>query len=93
MDRTLRSFGGYFLVIGGATHDNFCDRPLYSPFRRLTGAGTIFPRRAHEIVEAYTLQFFSHILLHRPAPLLQETPSPYKEVHFESWSAHQAPSR
>jgi fermentation-respiration switch protein FrsA (DUF1100 family) len=83
--RMLRQFGGYLFTIHGVKHDNFCDRTLYSPLRWLTGAGTISPKRAHEIVEAYTLEFFSFYLLKKPAPLLNVTHSPFKEVQFENW--------
>lgn len=93
IDRTMREFGGYFFPIRGAKHDNFRDRVLYSPVRRLTGSGTISPRRGHQIVESYTLQFFSHYLLGTPAPLLTENRNPYKEVQFENWFQKTAPTR
>jgi predicted dienelactone hydrolase len=89
-DHTLRTFGGYFLTLRGSRHFDFSDRPLYSPIRRLTEAGTISPVQAHEIVEAYTLQFFTHTLQGKAAPLLTANDSPYKEVQFENWFAHNA---
>ncbi|HEY5253619.1 MAG TPA: hypothetical protein VIJ53_03135, partial [Acidobacteriaceae bacterium] len=90
LNHTMSAFGGYVLTILGTRHFNFTDRPLYSPLRRLTDSGPISPRRAHEIVEAYTLQFFAHTLQGKPAPLLAENNSPYKEVQFENWFAHNA---
>ena len=90
LNHTMGAFGGYELTILGTRHFNFTDRPLYSPLRRLTDSGPISPRRAHEIVEAYTLQFFAHTLQGKPAPLLAENNSPYKEVQFENWFAHNA---
>ena len=90
LNHTMGAFGGYELTILGTRHFNFTDRPLYSPLRRLTDSGPISPRRAHEIVEAYTLQFFAHRLQGKPAPLLAENNSPYKEVQFENWFAHNA---
>jgi predicted dienelactone hydrolase len=83
--RGLRQFGGYLVTILGTRHFNFADRSLYSPLRRLTDSGEIAPQRAHEIVENYTLQFFSHYLKGKPAPLLAAIQSPYKEVQFENW--------
>jgi predicted dienelactone hydrolase len=83
--RSLRQFGGFVVTILNTKHFNFADRSLYSPFRKLTDSGTISPRRAHAIVENYTLQFFSHALLGKPAPLLAAIKSPYKEVQFENW--------
>ncbi len=90
LHKTLHQFGGYMFTIRGAKHDNFRDRTLYSPLRRLTEAGTISPQRAHQIVEDYTLQFFSYYLLKKPASLLADTHSPYKEVQFENWFAQNA---
>ncbi len=90
LNHTLRTFGGYMLTLRGSRHFDFSDRPLYSPLRRLTDAGTISPQRAHEIVEAYTRQFFEHTLQGKPAPLLAANDSPYKEVQFENWFAHNA---
>ncbi len=93
LNHTMQEFGGYMLTIRGSRHFDFSDRTLYSPIRRLTEAGTVSPVRAHEIVEAYTLQFFSHTLLGKPAPLLAANGSPYKEVQFENWFAHNASTR
>jgi hypothetical protein len=90
LNRTMHQFGGYMVTIRGSRHFDFADRSLYSPIRRLTGAGAISPQRAHEIVEAYTLQFFSHYLLGKPAPLLAANHNPYKEVQFENWFVRNA---
>jgi predicted dienelactone hydrolase len=93
LHRTMQQFGGYMVTIRGSRHFDFADRSLYSPIRRLTGAGAISPQRAHKIVEAYTLQFFSHYLLGKPSPLLAENHSPYEEVQFENWFAQNASTR
>ncbi len=90
LDRTMHRYGGYHLTILGSRHNDFRDRVLYSPLRRLTESGTISPQLAHQIVENYTLQFFSHYLLERPAPLLIANGNPYKEVQFENWFAQNA---
>jgi hypothetical protein len=90
LNRSFRTYGGYMVTVRGARHFDFSDRPLYSPIRRLTEAGTISAARAHEITEAYTLQFFSHALQGKPAPLLAMNDSPYKEVRFDNWSLHNA---
>ena len=89
-DKTMHRFGGYYVLILGSKHFNFSDRSLYSPIRRMDGLGTVSPKLAHQAIEAYTLQFFSHYLLHKPAPLLAANHSPYKEVQFENWFAHNA---
>jgi dienelactone hydrolase len=88
--KTMHSFGGYYVLILGSKHFNFADRSLYSPIRRWTDSGSVSPQFAHQVVEAYTLQFFSHYLLQEPAPLLAENHSPYKGVQFENWFAHNA---
>jgi len=92
MMRTLQQNSGYLLKLLGSRHNNFRDRALYSPVRRLSEAGTISPQLAHRIVEAYTLQFFSHYLFNQPAPLLMQQGSPFKEVQFEHWPKQDAPS-
>ena len=89
-EKTMHTFGGYYVLIRGSKHFNFGDRSLYSPIRRWTDSGSVSPRLAHQAIEAYTLQFFSHYLLHQPAPLLVANKSPYKEVQFENWFAHNA---
>jgi predicted dienelactone hydrolase len=90
LNHTFRTYGGYMLTIRGSRHFDFSDRPLYSPIRRLTEAGTISPARAHEITEAYTLQFFAHALQGKPAPLLAANDGPYKEVQFDNWFVRNA---
>jgi predicted dienelactone hydrolase len=90
LNHTMGAFGGYMLTILGTRHFDFTDKSLYSPLRRLTESGTISPQRAHKITEAYTLQFFAHTLQGKPAPLLAENTSPYKEVQFENWFVHNA---
>jgi predicted dienelactone hydrolase len=89
-EKTMHTFGGYYVLIRGSKHFNFGDRSLYSPIRRWTDSGSVSPQLAHQAIEAYTLQFFSHYLLHQPAPLLAANKSPYKEVQFENWFAHNA---
>lgn len=90
MRRSMQQYGGYFLLIRGTRHNNFRDRSLYSPIRRLTDRGTISPRLAHRIVEQYTLQFFAQYLKGKASPLLAATTSPYKEVQFQNWFAKDA---
>jgi predicted dienelactone hydrolase len=74
---------GYVLRIGGASHMNFCDSPLYSPIRRLTHAGRIQPERAMEIINAYVVSFFQANLNDKGESLLDAPWSPYPEVAIE----------
>jgi predicted dienelactone hydrolase len=86
IDHSLRRFGGYYLRVQGAAHSNFSDRPLYSPLRHLTDAGSISPLRAFEIINAYTLAFFEQHLKGKSQALLRSALSPYREADF---SPHQ----
>ena len=75
-----RSSGDWYSIeIAGTTHGDFSDLALFFP--RPDGATD--PRRVHEIINAYTLAFFDHYLLGKPAPLLSQRPSPYAEAAFE----------
>jgi hypothetical protein len=47
-----------------------------------TPAGKLDPRRAHEIINAYTLAFFDKYLKGQDSELLKTSPSPYSEVTF-----------
>ena len=42
----------------------------------------IDPRKAHEIINAYTLAFFDRYLKGKPSALLSATPSPFEEVKY-----------
>jgi dienelactone hydrolase len=88
---TLRSHGGYLLFIAGTRHVNFTDRSLLSPARSLTGGGTLDPTRAHVIVNAYTLAFFSHFLNGQKESLLDADPAPFGEVEFHGFAGDRGP--
>jgi hypothetical protein len=76
---------GYWLTIDGTEHYNFADLPIVSPLSNRIGlAGEINHYYALAIQDDYTLQFFDHYLLGKPAPILETTTSPYPEVSFES---------
>jgi hypothetical protein len=81
--RSIDRSGGLGLEIRGTKHMNFSDRALYSPLRKLTSAGSINPVRAHQIIEAYTLAFFSELLKGTLEPLLSRQPSPFSEAKFD----------
>ena len=83
--KSLAKHGGYWISIQGAYHMNFCDSPLYSKIKRLTGAGPIDVARAMRIINDYTIAFFSQYLLMQPQGLLEGPSSQYPEVHFEVW--------
>lgn len=85
VERSLAANGGYEVFLRGANHMDFSDRDLYSPLRRFTNAGEIKATRAHEIINAYTLAFFSQTLKGTRAGLLQQMSSPYPEVRMKIW--------
>jgi dienelactone hydrolase len=85
VQRSLTQYGGYYLSADGIAHNNYSDRILYSPLRRLTGAGSIGSKRSIEIVNRYTLAFFKESLKEEPQALLRQVPSEYPEVHFERY--------
>lgn len=82
---SLARHGGYSLTIRGGSHLNFTDRPLFSPWRRLTGAGPVDPRLAMREIDAYTLAFFEKYLKGEPAPLLDGAVHPYPNIAFEAF--------
>ena len=92
------SGAGYFVRVPGMFHSNFTDAAIWTPLAPWLGfAGPIGARRAHDIVNAYSLAFFDRHLLGRPATLLDGAANNYPEVRFESrryWPAkrHGTPS-
>jgi predicted dienelactone hydrolase len=85
---TISKFGAYVLSFredAQMGHFSFSDRALYSPVRRLTSAGRADPRRAHQIIEAYTLGFFSHILKGTTEPILAPGEKPFSEASLLIW--------
>jgi dienelactone hydrolase len=83
--RSLNKYGGYFLSIQGTNHLNYCDSPLYSPFKGLIGAGSIDVGRSMRIINDYTLAFFRQYLNGRPALLFRSSAPQYPEVRLEMW--------
>jgi predicted dienelactone hydrolase len=76
---------GYFVQVPGMFHSNFLDVPLWSPLAPMIGlTGPIDGRRAHEIINAYSLAFFDRHLQGKSAALLDGPATQYPEVLFES---------
>ena len=79
------SGAGYFVRVPGMFHSNFTDAAIWTPLAPWLGlAGPIGARRAHDIVNAYSLAFFDRHLLGRPATLLDGAANNDPEVLFES---------
>jgi hypothetical protein len=71
----------YSLTIAGIDHGNFSDLVLFMK----NPEGRTDPRRAHEIINAYTLGFFDQYLRGKPSDLLSATASPFSEAKLEAW--------
>ena len=83
--RILSTYEGYEITIRGASHMNYSDSPLYTPLKFLSGAGAIDPRRAMQIVNAYTLAFFEYYLNGKKQPLLEAPSAEFPEVKFAAY--------
>jgi predicted dienelactone hydrolase len=83
-DRTMleRSTNDWYEVwIANTQHVNFSDSPL---FASRTPPGALDPRRAHEIINAYTLAFFDRYLRGRASDLLKGPSTRYAEATFKT---------
>jgi dienelactone hydrolase len=84
----LDKSGGYWMVIQGIKHLEFCDSPFFSPLRR----GSASPTAIARIISRYALAFFNKQLKNIEQSLL-DGPSPdVPEVRFEVWEP-KAPSQ
>ena len=76
---------GYFVQVSGMFHLNLTDIPYWSPLLSWLGVtGPIDGRRAHDIINAYSLAFFDRHLKDRPQRLLDGPASQYPEVLIET---------
>jgi len=72
----------YEVTLAKTQHGHFSDLLLANP-----PPGQLDPRRAHEIILAYTLAFFDKYLNGHDSSLLTEPSSPYPEVTFRRIAA------
>ena len=80
-NEAFQKFGGYRIYMRGSTHSSFTDRPLFSPMSKLSGRGTIPPRREYAILRAYALAFFNQELKGESSSLLKAGESPFPEAN------------
>jgi hypothetical protein len=83
----LARSGGWFLLVRGTTHMDFCDSPFYSSSRRLTHTSPVGGKRVMRIVNAYLLAFFQAQLKGKDELLLAGPSSVYPEVEMERFAA------
>ena len=69
----------YEVTIAKTQHGHFSDFLLFFP----RNPAELDPRRAHEIITAYTLAFFDHYLRGQSSDLLNAPSGRYPEVKFE----------
>jgi hypothetical protein len=76
---------GYWIEVPGMFHLDMTDAPLLASLVPWPGfSGPIGGDRAHEIVNAYSLAFFDHVLRGWSSPLLHGPSDRFPEVHIES---------
>jgi predicted dienelactone hydrolase len=83
MKASLSKFGGYWMVIDGIKHFEFCDSPFHSPMRR----GVASPAATARIISRYVLAFFDKHLKEIDQPLLDGPSSQIPGVRFQVWPA------
>lgn len=71
----------YSVTIAGTDHGDFSDLSLFYPRAK----DRADPKRAHDIIMAYTLAFFDQYLRGKPADLLHQAKPPFGEATFRAW--------
>ena len=71
----------YSVTIAATDHGNFSDLVLF--LRQPEGQAA--PKRAHEIINAYTLGFFDQYVRGRPAEILAAATPPFPEASLTAW--------
>jgi hypothetical protein len=72
----------YQVTIAKTHHGHFSDLTLTLYRDYFRDSTWIDARRAHSIINAYTLAFFDQYLRHRRSELLQASGTPFPEVTF-----------
>jgi predicted dienelactone hydrolase len=83
MKASLSRSGGYWMVIDGIKHFEFCDSPFHSPLRH----GFASPEATARIISRYVLAFFDKHLRELDQPLLDGLSSQIPGVRFQVWPA------
>jgi dienelactone hydrolase len=83
--RLLERCGGVQVIIHGLGHFAFTDQIFMSPLRRLSGAGSVAPKRLAHILTTYVLAFFQQTLLDQPSTLFSRDAKDYPEVTVREW--------
>jgi predicted dienelactone hydrolase len=87
IDSSLMHYGGYKLYVTHASHLDFTDHSLVSPWRNWTERGHLSPARIQTIVRAYVLAFFDQTLKgENPAILQSGDTSPFPEIQIKRFT-------
>lgn len=87
LQTSFRKNGGYLLHLRGTKHMDFSDRPLFSPFRKLTSSGTTDWRNTAADIRTYTLRFFQRTLLGSDVPMSGPSSTNPSSVELTEWNA------
>jgi hypothetical protein len=91
MKRSLSEYGGYWMMVHGIKHRDFCDSPFFSPLRRSSSAA----ERVARIISRYAVAFFDQHLRGVEQPVLDEASVGTQGVSLRVWKtkAFRAPSK
>lgn len=82
MKNSLSRFGGYWMVIDGIRHRDFCDAPFFSPLRKGNADRYLVCR----IIGKYVLAYFDRYVRCLDVTLLDGRPHEEPPVHFSDVS-------
>ena len=83
--RLLERCGGVRIIIDGLVHHDFTDQIFMSPLRRLSGSGSVAPKRVAHILNTYVLAFFQQTLLDKPSSLFSQDAKDFPEATVQEW--------
>jgi dienelactone hydrolase len=83
--RLLERCGGVRIIIDGLVHHDFTDQIFMSPLRRLSGSGSVAPKRVAHILNTYVLAFFEQSLLDKTTSLFSPNAKDFPEATVQEW--------
>ena len=83
--RLLERSGGIRVTINGLGHHDSTDQIFMSPLRRLSGSGSVAPKRVAHILNTYVLAFFQQTLLDTPSSLFSPGAKDFPEATVQEW--------
>jgi dienelactone hydrolase len=77
--------GGFRVIIEGISHPDFSDQIFMSPWRRLSHAGLVPPKRVALILNAYIVAFFRQTLCNVEERILVQGAQSFPEARLIAW--------